>query len=47
MVMVKGMLATLRIWKRLETSQFSYIKRSCAGADYMKEKVTARLCDLC
>jgi hypothetical protein len=43
MVMVKGMLATLRIWKRLEASQFLYIKRSYASADYMKEKVTARL----
>ena len=47
MVMVKGMIATLRIWKRLEASQFSYIKRSCASADYMKEKVTVRLSDLC
>ena len=46
MVIVKGMLATLKIWKRLEASEFSYIKRSCASADYMKEKVTARLYDL-
>jgi hypothetical protein len=44
--MVKGMLATFRIVTRLKACKVSYIKRSFASADCMKEKVTTRPYDL-
>lgn len=36
--MLKGMLATFRIWKRLEACKFLYINRSFASAGCMTEK---------